>query len=129
MPFLLKILDIRQMLSIQVHPYIAAAKKGFEKENKKGITLTAPNRNYKDANHKTEMMIALDDFWLLHGFKNEKALRNCLQSVPELNFLQDIFLNRSYQMLYESVMYMEQRRVNEILQPLSLRILPLYHNN
>ncbi|MFL5741245.1 MAG: mannose-6-phosphate isomerase, class I [Flavisolibacter sp.] len=128
LPYLLKILDVRQMLSIQVHPSIASAQQGFEEENQKGIPLKAPNRNYKDANHKPEMMIALDDFWLLHGFKNERALGKALKSAPELNFLKDLFQNLGYQSLYEAVMHMEQDRVNEILQPLSLRVLPLYRN-
>src|SRR3954468_3949443 len=36
-PFLFKILDVRQMLSIQVHPDKDSAKKEFENENLKGI--------------------------------------------------------------------------------------------
>src|SRR5262245_23490555 len=68
MPFLFKILDVRKMLSIQVHPSKSAAEKEFDSENKAGIPLTSPQRNYKDPNHKPEMAVALDDFWLLHGF-------------------------------------------------------------
>ncbi len=41
--------------------------KEFAAENK-GIDLLAPHRNYKDDNHKPEMMVALSPFWLLHGF-------------------------------------------------------------
>src|SRR6476620_8630720 len=52
LPYLFKILDVKQMLSIQVHPTKAAAEEEFEKENDKGIALNAPNRNYKDKNHK-----------------------------------------------------------------------------
>lgn len=72
--FLLKILDVRDMLSIQVHPTKAQAEAGFARENQQGIALTAKNRNYKDANHKPELMVALSEFWLLHGFKEEPAI-------------------------------------------------------
>src|SRR5579875_75422 len=64
LPYLLKVLDVRQMLSIQVHPSKEEAKKGFEEENKKQIPLNAFNRNYKDQNHKPEAMVALGDFYL-----------------------------------------------------------------
>lgn len=75
LPYLLKVLDVRQMLSIQVHPSREAAARSFEAENKKGIPVHAPQRNYKDRNHKPELMVALSDFWLLHGFKSEKDLQ------------------------------------------------------
>ena len=52
LPYLLKILDVREMLSIQVHPTKAEAEKGFDAEDAAGIPINAPNRNYKDRNHK-----------------------------------------------------------------------------
>ena len=67
LPYLLKILDVEKPLSIQLHPTKAQAEKGFEAENAKGVALTDSTRTYKDRNHKPEMMIALSDFWLLHG--------------------------------------------------------------
>src|SRR5688572_19147245 len=42
LPFLFKILDVKQMLSIQVHPSRSAAEKEYEKENEKGISISAP---------------------------------------------------------------------------------------
>ncbi|RYZ27358.1 MAG: mannose-6-phosphate isomerase, class I, partial [Chitinophagaceae bacterium] len=72
LPYLFKILDVKQMLSIQVHPSKVAAEEEFEKENKAGVAINAPNRNYKDSNHKPELMYALSDFWLLHGFKKKE---------------------------------------------------------
>src|SRR4051812_26730305 len=41
LPYLLKILDVRQMLSIQVHPSKQSAELNFEEENKKGIPVNA----------------------------------------------------------------------------------------
>ena len=128
LPFLLKILDVRQMLSIQVHPNKASAEIGFHKENELGIPLTASYRNYKDDNHKPEMMVALSDFWLLHGFKPADQLITTLSAIPDLSFLADEFKTKGYKAVYEKVMLMDQEDVNTILHPVISKILPLYKN-
>src|SRR5690606_7232556 len=74
LPYLFKVLDVKDMLSIQVHPTEAEAEKGFARANEAGIPLSAAHRNYKDANHKPEIMVALSEFWLLHGFLPENKL-------------------------------------------------------
>ena len=61
LPYLLKVLDVKDMLSIQVHPSRANAIKAFAAENEKGIPINAPHRNYKDDNHKPELMAALSE--------------------------------------------------------------------
>jgi len=129
LPYLLKILDVKEMLSIQVHPTKKNAELEFAAENKKGIALNAPHRNYKDDNHKPELMLALSDFWLLHGFRPEEELMRVLAMVPELKFLQPIFSMEGYKGLYQSVMEMPQQEVNAALQPLLDRILPLYQQH
>ncbi|HTR29302.1 MAG TPA: mannose-6-phosphate isomerase, class I [Puia sp.] len=128
LPYLLKILDVRDMLSIQVHPSKSAAEEEFAAENKRGVALNAANRNYRDDNHKPELMAALSDFWLLHGFKAEQDLIRVLADTPELNFLMPVFSIGGYQQLYKTVMEMPQGDVDDVLQPLLDRILPLYHN-
>ncbi|HVY76373.1 MAG TPA: mannose-6-phosphate isomerase, class I [Puia sp.] len=128
LPYLLKILDVKQMLSIQVHPSKGSAKKAFAEENGKGIALTAPNRNYKDDNHKPELMMALSEFWLLHGFKPQEALERILSVTPELKFLTPVFRGGDYKKLYQFVMQMDQAEVNRHLQPLVDRVLPLYES-
>lgn len=128
LPYLLKVLDVRQMLSIQVHPDIPSAQEGFARENAAGISANAPNRNYKDDNHKPELMVALSDFWLLHGFKPESQLREVLESVPEFGFLLKAFEQGGYEGLYRKAMTLPQAEVNAILQPVIDRVLPLYHN-
>lgn len=128
LPYLLKILDIKDMLSIQVHPSKQNAEKEFEEENKKGIPLDAAYRNYKDDNHKPELMLALGEFWLLHGFKPRTQLMRTLQYIPELNFLIP-YLEKGYADLYHAVMSMDQQEVNKILEPLLDRIIPAYQNN
>lgn len=128
LPFLLKILDVKDMLSIQLHPTKKAAEIEFEKENAQGIPLNAPNRNYKDNNHKPELMLALGDFWLLHGFRSEEHMRIILTNTPELNFLLTVFEKEGYKGLYEKVMMMDQALANELLRPLLRRIIPLYES-
>ena len=126
LPYLLKVLDVRQMLSIQVHPDKIAAANAFAEENTKGIPLTAPHRNYKDENHKPELMVALSDFWLLHGFKQEEVLMDTLQKVEALHVFIPMFENGRYRALYEHAMKMEQPEVNEILHTHLQEIIPLY---
>ncbi|WEK33783.1 MAG: mannose-6-phosphate isomerase, class I [Candidatus Pseudobacter hemicellulosilyticus] len=126
LPFLFKVLDVKDMLSIQVHPSKEAAVLEFAAENKKGTPLNASNRNYKDDNHKPELMYALSEFWLLHGFKPAGSLKKVLQAVPELNFLLPVFEQGGYPELYKVVMEMPQDEVDSRLRPLLDRILPLY---
>jgi len=123
LPYLFKVLDVKEMLSIQVHPSKSEAIKGFEVEEAAGIDIKAPNRNYKDKNHKPEVMVALSDFWLLHGFKNEATLERTLEGVPELNIFLPIFKNEGYKNLYLYIMEMEQSLINTILTPLVKREL------
>ncbi|MCU7548077.1 mannose-6-phosphate isomerase, class I [Chitinophagaceae bacterium LB-8] len=128
LPYLLKVLDVKQMLSIQVHPSKPSAEVGYAAENAIGIPVTAPHRNYKDENHKPELMVALSDFWLLHGFKPADQLKEVLSAVPDFDFLLEEFEKNGYQGLYEKVMLMDQEEVNQILGLEVARVLPLYKN-
>lgn len=69
LPFLVKLLAAERPLSIQAHPSRERAAKQFAAENKLGLALDAPNRNYRDENHKPELLIALTDFTALCGFR------------------------------------------------------------
>lgn len=69
LPFLLKLLAVATPLSIQVHPTRDAATAGYERENVAGIPLDSPQRNYKDANHKPEIIRAVTEFEALSGFR------------------------------------------------------------
>lgn len=128
LPFLFKLLDVREMLSIQVHPNKETAIKEFQKEQEKGIPIHAPNRNYKDDNHKLELAVAIDELWLLHGFKPSEKLRETLASVPEFNSFIHIFNVSGYQGLYSHVMELAQPSVNAILQTLVNRVSGLYES-
>ncbi|ULQ56892.1 mannose-6-phosphate isomerase, class I [Flavihumibacter rivuli] len=126
LPYLLKVLDVKDMLSIQVHPSRESALKGFREENEAGVPLSASNRNYKDDNHKPELMAALGDFWLLHGFRNITSMQSILAAKPELNFLLPVFGEGNYEALYRTVMEMPADEVKGRLDPLLERIIPLY---
>ncbi len=128
-PYLLKVLDVKDMLSIQVHPSKSSAEEEFARENEEGIPLDSPLRNYKDNNHKPEMLVALSDFYLLHGFKTPKLLTAILDVVPELNFLRPVFGKEDYTGLYKTIMTMSQEQVNQRLQLLLDRIVPQYKEN
>ncbi len=127
LPFLLKVLDVKDMLSIQVHPSKENAQIAFDTENDQGIDLSAPERNFKDNNHKPELMLALSEFWLLHGFKNPKSLQTILREVPELHFLVPVFGGDNYKKLYQHVMELPQVQVDRHLKTLIERNLIHYN--
>lgn len=69
LPFLFKVLAAASPLSLQAHPSIAQARAGYDAEDAKGIPLDAPHRNYRDRNHKPELICALTRFEALCGFR------------------------------------------------------------
>ncbi|MDQ0691944.1 mannose-6-phosphate isomerase, class I [Arthrobacter sp. W4I7] len=81
LPFLAKILAAAQPLSLQVHPSLEQARAGFARENAEGLAAHAPNRNYRDDNHKPEMIFALTPFEALCGFRPAAQTREILQHV------------------------------------------------
>ncbi len=76
LPFLLKLLAAAAPLSLQAHPTLEQAREGFARENEAGVPLTAPDRNYKDAFPKPEVIVALSDsFDALCGFRPVSEFR------------------------------------------------------
>jgi mannose-6-phosphate isomerase len=69
LPYLFKVLAAAKPLSIQAHPGLLQAREGFQRENAQKIPLDAPNRNYRDDNHKPECICALTRFWALSRFR------------------------------------------------------------
>ncbi|MEY9214381.1 mannose-6-phosphate isomerase, class I [Thermobifida halotolerans] len=69
LPFLLKFLAVEQPLSLQAHPCKERAQAGFAAEEAAGVPVDAPHRNYKDTNHKPELVMALGEFEALCGFR------------------------------------------------------------
>lgn len=81
LPFLFKVLCADQPLSIQVHPNKKASEMGFAKENADGIPLDAAERNYKDPNHKPELVFALTPFLAMNAFREFSEIVSALQPV------------------------------------------------
>jgi mannose-6-phosphate isomerase len=126
LPYLYKILDVANMLSIQVHPSKENAAIGFAQETSLGIALDAPNRNYKDQNHKPEVMVALSEFWLLHGFLAPTLLEARLQEY--FPSLLDHFKGSNYQGLYQYFMHLTNEEVDIILKPILKEAMTLVKN-
>ncbi|WP_300011488.1 mannose-6-phosphate isomerase, class I [Pseudonocardia sp.] len=73
LPFLLKVLAADEPLSLQAHPSAVQAAEGYAREEAAGIGRDAPERNYRDPNHKPEVVCALTDFHALVGFREPTA--------------------------------------------------------
>ena len=124
LPYLFKVLSAAQPLSIQAHPSLAQAEAGFERENAAGVPLDAPHRNYRDANHKPELIVAVTDFWGLCGFRPMEDLRAILAATPEFAPLAGDFdgTPASLQRLYAAFMEADQADVDAVLGPLCERL-------
>ncbi|MDT3751925.1 MULTISPECIES: mannose-6-phosphate isomerase [Citrobacter] len=81
LPFLFKVLCAAQPLSIQVHPNKHNSEIGFAKENAAGIPMDAAERNYKDPNHKPELVFALTPFLAMNAFREFSDIVSLLQPV------------------------------------------------
>ncbi|MBU1183064.1 MAG: mannose-6-phosphate isomerase, class I [Pseudomonadota bacterium] len=108
LPYLFKVIAASEPLSIQAHPNLSQAKKGFKRENRLGIPPDSFNRNYKDENHKPELVCALTDFEALCGFRpvseivslltktcsgTLKKQLNALKKNPDSSGLKSFFTN------------------------------------
>ncbi|HKV19916.1 MAG TPA: mannose-6-phosphate isomerase, class I [Mycobacterium sp.] len=69
LPFLMKVLAAEEPLSLQAHPSAEQAVEGFAREDRLGIPVTSPIRNYRDRSHKPELLVAVDTFEALAGFR------------------------------------------------------------
>lgn len=129
LPYLFKVQDVKDILSIQVHPSKEEAEKGFDREEAEGIPLNAPHRNYKDRNHKPEMLVALSEFWLLHGFRQKAEIEKTLEEIPEFNIFLPYFRRDGLKALFQFVMEMEQPEINALLTNLIKRNIRRKNDN
>lgn len=111
LPFLFKVLCADNPLSIQVHPNKKASEEGFAKENAAGIPLDAAERNYKDPNHKPELVFALTPFLAMNAFREFSDIVSLLQPVSGAHasiahFLQEPNADRLSQ-LFASLLNMQ----------------------
>ena len=122
LPFLFKVLAAAKPLSIQAHPNQGQAKEGFLRENESGISLGASDRNYRDANHKPEVICALTPFWALNGFRQVKETLRLLgetQAPPLEGTVSSLRNHSSRQGLkgfFHHLMTMEKDKQVEVVQ-------------
>ena len=116
LPFLFKVLAAERPLSAQVHPNREQAQEGYRRENDLGIPLDAPNRNYKDANHKPEILCALTPFQGLQGFRNIKEMLALMERLSlstitnELNLLRQEPDSHGLKFFFSTLMAMDKTR-------------------
>ncbi|MCX7656852.1 MAG: mannose-6-phosphate isomerase, class I, partial [Treponemataceae bacterium] len=119
LPFLFKLLAAEQPLSIQVHPSKAQAKEGFSRENKQGIPLDAEHRNYKDDNHKPEIIAALSPFRALCGFRQIEeitSLFSLLHLPPLFPALQILQKEKSYTAFLKELFAISPETVHALIK-------------
>ncbi|EMH4160953.1 mannose-6-phosphate isomerase [Pluralibacter gergoviae] len=93
LPFLFKVLCADTPLSIQVHPNKQASEAGFARENAAGIPMDAAERNYKDPNHKPELVFALTPFLAMNAFREFTDIAALVQPVADAHPAIGAFLN------------------------------------
>ena len=127
LPFLFKVLAAAKPLSIQVHPNRDQALKGFARENRRKIPLNASNRNYRDENHKPEIICALRPFWVLKGFRKVEEILFLMDSIGasdldgELNALRGRPNRDGLKIFFNALMTLEKGRHTRIISEILKR--------
>ncbi len=122
LPFLFKVLAAARPLSIQAHPDREQARKGFNRENRGKIGLGAPERNYRDENHKPELICALRPFWALKGFRRIEEILRLMERVGAqakdlgLGLLRDRPEEEGLKRFFVSLMTMDKERQGRVLK-------------
>ncbi len=122
LPFLMKILAAARPLSIQVHPDRQQAETGYERENRLGIPLDSPQRNYRDRNHKPELLCALTPFYALKGFRPEAEIEDELARIPEWYGLLGQFRQQGLKRFYQRLMTLPQSQIDALMEPVLRRL-------
>jgi mannose-6-phosphate isomerase len=81
LPFLVKVLAADEPLSLQAHPSAEQAIQGYQREERRGIPVSSPVRNYRDMSHKPELLVALQPFEALGGFRQVSRTRELLRAL------------------------------------------------
>ena len=135
LPYLFKVLAAAKPLSIQAHPSLEQAKKGFKRENKLSIPLDAPDRNYKDDNHKPECICALTFFWALNGFRKISAIVSLLERIcpqglkKEFDFLRQKPDSDGLKHFFQTVMTMDRKSQKQVVDDAVKNVEPVKSDN
>lgn len=121
LPFLFKVLAASKPLSIQAHPDKNQAVKGFSRENKKKIPVDAPERNYRDKNHKPELICALSNMWLLKGFRHPSQIIKLFSPFEKVlnkagtDFIKESAAGGNLKEFLKNLLYLNERQKNKLL--------------
>lgn len=132
LPYLLKILAAHSPLSLQVHPDLDQAGRGYDAEEAAGVPIDAPHRNYRDRNHKPELIYALTPFEALCGFRSVATATELLRGLdaPLAKRLFDLLtaqpsyegLRAAFTHLLESGTRPTPREVGEVVEACAARL-------
>ncbi len=118
LPFLFKVLAAERALSIQAHPDRSQAAAGCRREDELGIARGAPERNYRDGNHKPEMLYALTPFVILRGFRPAAEILALMRRlelpelVPEIG---EALSEDDLERFFSRFMSLDEERVDAVL--------------
>ncbi len=128
LPYLFKVLAADSPLSIQVHPTKQKAEAGYLRENEQGIDLHAPNRNYKDANHKPELVYALTFYKVMNGFRPIEQILSLFHQLgiksleAELSALEDHSNKDGLKAFFCAIMSLDEKRKAAALADLDVAL-------
>lgn len=121
LPFLLKLLAAEEPLSLQAHPSKGQAEEGFDREERLGLAIDSPVRNYRDRNHKPEVVVAIGTFEALAGFREASKTVELLTAVdvpglaPHIALLSGQPDEDGLRALFTTWITMPQNAVDELL--------------
>lgn len=127
LPFLVKLIAAERPLSLQAHPSKQEAARGFAEEEALRISRTAPHRNYRDTNHKPEMVIALSEFDALVGFRDPEGTVDFLDALaaplmsPYRSLLSSRPNNHGIYEVYDSLTSRPSNDLQEIIAQVASR--------
>jgi mannose-6-phosphate isomerase len=124
LPYLFKVLSAGAPLSLQVHPSRAQAVEGFARENGAGIPVSSPERNYKDDNHKPEIIMALTPFTAMCGFRvpgETRELLSLVQSPHLLHALSILEKKGSYTEFCRAILELSTEAKKDVIAAMSER--------
>ena len=120
-PFLAKLLAAAQPLSIQAHPSREQAIDGYARDEAAGIPRDAADRNYKDAWPKPEILIALEPFDALVGFRPLEATVALLDALRPIGFeeLTDLLRNGKLREAFTQFMSTDRDSIRPLVAALA----------
>lgn len=124
LPYLFKVLAAHMPLSIQVHPNKWKSELGFARENEQGIALNDPTRNYKDLNHKPELVYALTPYKAMNGFRPIKHIICLFDEIAidelqhEVALLKQSPDSAGLECFFRSIMMLSDKRKSKVFSQL-----------